>query len=315
MTACNTVCRDNYPCQDIPVTIRFNVLFSNARHMGKIKTVATVFELPQRLGILQHVEYEPPPRERCTNDGCLYEGVLTAEGCKRSVCVKYRVWVFSRDGRRWEAKERWRRRDEEAGGRLRQQVADALWELAERGYDIAVDDEFNVVINGVAVSRPRCRTADGCVKQMLEEYRKKLESPPPPRREPEEEEYEALLQRYLWLRWWNKNAVLDALRHGRHALLDILHRLNSPEVPHFIAAFLGRFELDFRCVIAVYKYEDIYCVEFCIKDSRLATYCYEHGCGWYAAAQRPKFQRLKPLEDGRLVEVYVAEGKELIRIA
>jgi hypothetical protein len=69
----------------------------------KIKTVAVVFELPQKLGILQYVEYEPPPKEWCTNDGCLYEGVLTAEGCKRGVCVRYRVWVYSRDKRRWEA--------------------------------------------------------------------------------------------------------------------------------------------------------------------------------------------------------------------
>jgi hypothetical protein len=43
----------------------------------KIKTVAAVFELPQKLGILQYVEYEPPPREWCTGDGCLYEGLLT----------------------------------------------------------------------------------------------------------------------------------------------------------------------------------------------------------------------------------------------
>jgi len=99
----------------------------------KIKTVASVFELPQRLGVLQHITYEPPPREWCTNDGCLYEGMLTAEGCRKGVCVKYRVWVHSRDRRRWEAKEKWRRRrDEEAGGCIKQQVADALWELAGR---------------------------------------------------------------------------------------------------------------------------------------------------------------------------------------
>jgi hypothetical protein len=82
----------------------------------KVKTVASVFELPQKLGILQYVEYEPPPREWCTGDGCLYEGVLTAEGCRKGVCVRYRVWVFSRDRRKWEVKERWRRRrDEEVG--------------------------------------------------------------------------------------------------------------------------------------------------------------------------------------------------------
>ncbi len=103
----------------------------------KIRVTAAVFELPQKLGILQYVEYEPPPKEWCTNDGCLYEGVLTAESCRRGVCVRYRVWVYSRDKRRWEAKEKWRRRGEDAGGRIKQQVADALWELADR-FDVGV---------------------------------------------------------------------------------------------------------------------------------------------------------------------------------
>ncbi len=39
----------------------------------RIRATASVFELPQKLGILQYVEYEPPPREWC-NDGCLYKG-------------------------------------------------------------------------------------------------------------------------------------------------------------------------------------------------------------------------------------------------
>jgi hypothetical protein len=60
----------------------------------KVKTVASVFELTQKLGILQYVEYEPPPMEWCTSDGCLYEGVLTAEGCKRGVCKVLRVGIF-----------------------------------------------------------------------------------------------------------------------------------------------------------------------------------------------------------------------------
>jgi hypothetical protein len=34
----------------------------------KIKTVAAVFELPQKLGILQHIEYEPPPRVWCVRE-------------------------------------------------------------------------------------------------------------------------------------------------------------------------------------------------------------------------------------------------------
>jgi hypothetical protein len=56
--------------------------------------------------------------------------------------VRYRVWVWSKDRRRWEAKKKWRRgQSEEAGGCLRQQVADALWELAEK-HDVGVWYEY-----------------------------------------------------------------------------------------------------------------------------------------------------------------------------
>jgi hypothetical protein len=162
----------------------------------KIKTMAAVFELPQRLGVLQYVEYEPPPREWCVN-GCLYEGLLTAEGCRRGVCVRYRVWVHSKDRRRWEAKERWRRRrDEEVGGCIRQQVADALWELAEK-YDVGLWYEYRrvgmwsrqfdvfcgVVVNGVRLDQPYCRAVDDCVEELLRDYGREVErlrEPPEP---------------------------------------------------------------------------------------------------------------------------------------
>jgi len=171
----------------------------------KIKTTASVFELPQRLGVLQYVEYEPPPKEWCTKDGCLYEGVLTAEGCRRGVCIKYRVWVWSKDKRRWEVKERWRRRrDEDAGGCIKQQVADALWELSGR-FDVGVWYEYvrvgmwvdqydvfcGVVVDGVRLYQPHCRTVDECVRQILEDYRREVEKlkepPPPPPPDPAEE--------------------------------------------------------------------------------------------------------------------------------
>jgi hypothetical protein len=92
----------------------------------EVKTTAFVFELLQRLGILQYVEYEPP-MEWCT-DRCHHEGVLTAEGCRKGLCVRYRG-VHSRDRRRWRVSERWRR-GEDACGCIGQQVADALWVLA-----------------------------------------------------------------------------------------------------------------------------------------------------------------------------------------
>jgi hypothetical protein len=151
----------------------------------KIKVAASVFELPQRLGILQYVEYEPPPKEWCTN-GCLYEGILTAEGCRKGVYIKYRVLVWSKDRKKWKAKERWRRRrSEDVGGCIRQQVADALWELAEK-YDVGVwyervrvgtgvnlyDVFCGVVINGVKLYQPHCRSVEDCVKQIIEDYRR-----------------------------------------------------------------------------------------------------------------------------------------------
>jgi hypothetical protein len=172
----------------------------------KIKAAVAVFELPQKLGILQYVEYEPPPRELCASDGCLYEGVLMAEGCKKGVCIKYCVWVHSRDRRKWEAKEKWRRRrDEEAGGCIKQQVADALWELAER-YEVEVwyrmvTEKVGIrretyvycgpVVNGVELDQPHCRTAEECARQILEDYRREVERrsepPPPPPPDPAEE--------------------------------------------------------------------------------------------------------------------------------
>jgi len=163
----------------------------------RIRTMAAVFELPQKLGVLQYVEYEPPPREWCTSDGCLYEGVLTAEGCRKGICVKYRVWVHSRDRRRWEIGERWRRRrDEEAGGCIRQQVADALWELSGK-YDVGVWYEYRrvgmwvdqydvfcgVVVDGVRLYQPQCRSVEDCVRQILEDYKREVErlrEPPQP---------------------------------------------------------------------------------------------------------------------------------------
>ena len=177
----------------------------------KIKTVAAVFELPRKLGVLQYVEYEPPPREWCIN-GCLYEGVLTAEGCRKGVCVKYRVWVHSKDRRTWGAKEKWRRRGEEAGGCIKQQVADALWELAER-YDVGVWYEYRRVgvgvnqydvfcgpiVNGVKLYQPHCRTVEDCVRQILEDYRRELErlrEPPQPALVVRSDPVEELLQEW-----------------------------------------------------------------------------------------------------------------------
>jgi hypothetical protein len=105
--------------------------------------------------------------------------------------------VHSRDRRTWRTKEKWRRRrDEEAGGCIKQQVADALWELAGR-YDVGVWYEYvrvgvgvnqydvfcGVVVDGVKLEQPYCRTAEECVEEMLRDYRQEVErlrEPPEP---------------------------------------------------------------------------------------------------------------------------------------
>jgi hypothetical protein len=106
---------------------------------------------------------------------------------------------------------------------VKQQVADALWELADR-FDVGVWYEYrrvgvwvdqydvfcSVVVNGVRLSQPHCRAVDECAKQILEDYKNEVkrrsEPPPPPPPDPAEK----LLQEYPelgafgteWVRKW-----------------------------------------------------------------------------------------------------------------
>jgi hypothetical protein len=161
--------------------------------------------------------------------------MLYAEGCRKGVCLRYRVWVHSRDRRRWEAKERWRRRrDEEVDGCLRQAVVDALWELSGK-YDVGVwykrvEEKVGMlryevrvycgpIINNVELGQPHCRSAEECAKLVLEEYKREVERlntpPPPPPPDPAEE----LLREWPelqafgveWVREWMINPYKEHL--------------------------------------------------------------------------------------------------------
>jgi hypothetical protein len=75
---------------------------------------------------------------------------------------------------------------------------DALWELSERGVDVGVwyrrvEEKVDirretyvfcgVVVNGVELDQPHCRTVDECARQILEDYKnevKRRSEPPPP---------------------------------------------------------------------------------------------------------------------------------------
>jgi len=278
----------------------------------KIKTVASVFELPQKLGVLQYVEYEPPPREWCAGDGCLYEGVLTAEGCRRGVCIKYRVWVHSRDRRRWEAKEKWRSRDEDAGGCIRQQVADALWELAGRfevglwyeyvrvGAGVNQYDVFcGVVVNGVKLDQPHCRAVDECIRQILEDYKREVErrsKPPPP--DPAEE----LLKEWPelqafgvdWVRKW-----LD-LRDRLIEIVKVLRRF-----PWMVDMVRQRpMSILHPYMIEVYVARDG--SEACLSLNQLKAYCAQDGAVKEVKLEL-EFKRYETYEDKKR-EVYRPKG-------
>jgi hypothetical protein len=253
-----------------------------------VKTTAAVFELPQKLGIIQYVEYVP--ERQCADGRCLYEGVLTAEGCRRGICVRYRVRVYSRDRRRWEAKERWQRG--EVGGCLSQAVADALWELAGQ-YDVGVWYEYRVVnpfgcmyqclltkecylvINGVRLSVPYCSNAAECVERILEDYRRKVErlrEPPPVANvyNPAEE----LLRKYPELEAFGVEWVKAWAPHARERLIKIAEVMRKyPQV----AEVVKRKKAANPNPYAVEAYVAKDGPEVCILLAPSKTYCMQDG--------------------------------------
>ena len=285
----------------------------------KIKTTAAVFELPQRLGVLQYVEYEPPPREWCTNDGCLYEGVLTAEGCRRGVCVRYRVWVHSRDRRQWEVKEKWRRRDEDAGGCIRQQVADALWELAGR-FDVGVwyeyvragkwVDQYDVycgpVVNGVKLYQPHCRAVEDCVRQIIEDYKREVEKmnePPQPALVFKYDPVEELLKEWPELSAFGMEWVRAWAPHAKEELVEIAKVMRR---------FLWMVEVVRKKPVSnphpylIEVYVAVDGSEVCLTLNQLKTFCARNG-----AVKETKlklaFSRYETYEE-KIREVYKPKG-------
>ncbi len=284
----------------------------------KIKTTAAVFELPQKLGILQYVEYVPPPREWCVN-GCLYEGLLTAEGCRRGVCVRYRVWVHSRDRRRWEAKERWRRRDEEAGGCIRQQVADALWELSGN-YDVGVWYEYVRVaagvnqygvfcgptVNGVKLYQPHCRSADDCVKQIIEDYRReveKMKEPPQPALVVKYDPVEELLREWPELEAFGLEWVKAWAPHAKEELVEIAKVMRR--YPWMVEVVKQK-PVSHPHPYMVEVYVAVDGSEACLYLNQLKTYCARNGAVKEVKLEL-EFRRYEVYED-KIRGVYRPKG-------
>jgi hypothetical protein len=285
----------------------------------RIRTTAVVFELPQKLGILQYVEYEPPPKEWCTSDGCLYEGVLTAEGCRKGVCVRYRVFVWSKDRKTWRTKEKWRRRSEDLGGCLRQAVADALWELSGR-YDVGVwyervrvgagvnlyDVFCGVVVNGVKLYQPHCRSVEDCVRQILEDYKRELEKmkePPQPALVIKYDPVEELLREWPeleafgveWVRAWaphSKERLVEIAKVMRRYpwMVEVVKKkpVSNPH-PYMVEVYVARDES-----------------EVCLSLNQLKTFCARNGAVREVRLEL-EFKRYEVYED-KIREVYRPKG-------
>jgi hypothetical protein len=286
----------------------------------KIKTVAVVFELPQRLGVLQYVEYEPPPREWCTSEGCLYEGVLTAEGCRRGVCVRYRVWIHSKDRRRWEAKERWRRRrDEEAGGCIRQQVADVLWELSGQ-YDVGVWYEYvrvgvgvnqydvfcGVVVNGVRLYQPHCRAVEECAEEILREYKREVErlrEPPEPVLVIKTDPVEELLREWPELKAFGVEWVRAWAPHAKEELVEIAKVMRRYP---WMAEVVRQKPVNNPHPYMVEVYVAVDGSEVCLSLNQLKAYCARNGAV-RAVKLELEFSRYEVYEE-RIRGVYRPKG-------
>jgi hypothetical protein len=289
--------------------------------MGKLKTVVAVFELPPKLGILQHVEYEPRRP---------YEGLLTAEGCRRGVCVKYKAVVVSEDGKRWKIKGLIRESMVSLGGCIRQQVADALWELAGRyevgvWYDVKMEGfpypslrkvTCGIVVNGVRLDQPNCIDVDDCIETILRYYRyalEKMREPPQTEANPAEE----LLQKWPELQVFGVDWVRAWVPHARERLIEVAKVLRRyPWMMKVIKKGLLDDLNPYMVEVYVARDDSVTCLSL----NQLRTFCTQNGAV-RAVKLELEFSRYEVYE-GKKWAVYrpkglltfTAVGKEYVKI-
>jgi hypothetical protein len=229
------------------------------------------------------------------------------------------VWVHSRDRRRWEAKERWRRRSEEAGGCIRQQVADALWELSGR-FEVGLWYEYvrvgtwshqfdvfcGVVVNGVKLEQPYCRTVDECVKQILEDYKREVErlrEPPVPALVIKIDPVEELLREWPELNAFGAEWVRAWAPHARERLIEIAKVMRR--FPWMVDVIRQRpVSNPHPYMVEVYVAVDG--SETCLSLNQLKAYCAGNGTAREARLEL-EFSRYKAYEE-KMREVYRPKG-------
>ena len=251
--------------------------------MESSRTVAKVFELPTALGILQRIEEVRREEEQIGRLKFGYKGTVVTAGCKKGVCIKYKALVLSKDGKEWRTPRQWERSlgAPYYGGCLAQTTADALWDLVERGYDIGlwyncetktvgifvglklvpveryvVCSSCGIVVNGVRLNNPYCRTAEECVERILADYRQEVErmrEPPMPPPESGSAMAERLLQEWPeleafgadWLRAWAPHArdrIVEAARLLRRypRMAELVKRRPGLVNPYHMGVYVSR---------------------------------------------------------------------------
>jgi hypothetical protein len=201
--------------------------------------------------------------------------------------------VWSKDRRRWEAKERWRRRrDEDVGGCLRQQVADALWELAEK-YDVGVWYEYvrvgvgvnqydiycGPVVNGVKLYQPHCRAVEDCVRQIIEDYKReveKMKEPPKPALVVKIDPVEELLKEWPELEAFGVEWVRKWAPHVKEELIEIAKVMRRfPWMVEVVRQRRWRISHLHPYMMEVYVAKDG--SEACLSLNQLKTFCARDG--------------------------------------
>jgi hypothetical protein len=283
-------------------------------------TTATVFELPQKLGIIQYVEYVP--EKRCADGGCLYEGILTAEGCRRGVCIKYKVSVHYRNGD-WEP-AKLRRNKLELGGCLRHQAAaDALWELSSR-YEVGIWYEYRrrcavftylcpdndlvmedcgLVVNGIRLRTPYCRSVEDCIRRILEDYKREVEKMKEPPAVSSYNPAEELLRRWPELEAFGVEWVRAWAPHAREELVEIAKVMRR--FPWMVEVVRQRpVSNPHPYLVEVYVARDG--SEACLSLNQLKTFCARNGAVKEVKLEL-EFRRYEVYED-KIRGVYRPKG-------
>jgi hypothetical protein len=212
-------------------------------------------------------------------------------------------------------------------------VTDALWELSGK-YDVGVWYEYvrvgvgvkqydvfcGVVVNGVRLYQPHCRSADDCVKQILEYYKREVEKinePPQPALVVKTDPVEELLKEWPELQTFGVEWVRAWTPHAKEELVEIAKIMRRfPWMVEVVRR--GPVSNPHPYLIEVYVAVDG--SEVCLTLNQLKTYCARNGAVKEVKLEL-EFRRYEVYED-MIREVYRPKGllafsaaaKEYIRI-